>query len=178
MHLPCLARGLQQPSKPLLWRPAISIRRLIPGLLLGAALLDSPSLRAEPFTFHDLLEQSVTPLNGNANLAAKLYEGASGGSQLGTTVSPNSCKLTVTGECAQAAVSKKLEEHRLENRSSGPKVEVSGQVTGSRKDAWAEENRILVERTKSGDERGKFLHPEAHGQPVGKRVGIGDGGKG
>ena len=80
-------------------------------------------------------------------------------------------QLTVIGEFAQAVVSKKVEQNRFEIRTSSPKVEVSWQVTGIRQDAWAERNRIPVELDKSGDERGKFLHPEAHGQPADKRIG-------
>lgn len=80
-------------------------------------------------------------------------------------------QLTVIGEFAQAIVSKKVEQNRFEIRTSSPKVEVSWQVTGIRHDAWAERNRIPVELEKSGDERGKFLHPEAHSQPADKRIG-------
>ena len=80
-------------------------------------------------------------------------------------------QLTVIGEFAQAVVSKKVEQNRFEIRTSSPKVEVSWQVTGIRQDAWAERNRIPVELDKAGDERGKFLHPEAHGQPADKRIG-------
>jgi hypothetical protein len=42
-------------------------------------------------------------------------------------------------------------------------MEVSWQVTGIRKDAFAEANRIQVEIDKSVDEQGKYLHPEAYG---------------
>jgi hypothetical protein len=43
---------------------------------------------------------------------------------------------------------------------------VSWQVTGIRKDAWANANRIPVEVAKSGEERGRYLHPAAHGLPA------------
>jgi hypothetical protein len=80
-------------------------------------------------------------------------------------------QLTVIGTFAQAIVSKKVAQNRFEIRTNVPQVEVSWQVTGIRQDAWAERNRIPVELKKSGDERGKFLHPEAHGQPADKRIG-------
>lgn len=48
---------------------------------------------------------------------------------------------------------------------------VSWQVTGIRRDAWAEENRIPVEVAKTGDEAGRYLHPSAHGKP--ETAGIG-----
>ena len=51
-------------------------------------------------------------------------------------------------------------------RTSVPHIEVSWQVTGIRKDAWAEKNRIPNSVDKVGAEKGKFLHPEAFGKPV------------
>lgn len=44
-----------------------------------------------------------------------------------------------------------------------PGMRVSWQVTGVRNDAWARTNRIPVEMIKEGDERGRYLHPEAFG---------------
>ena len=41
------------------------------------------------------------------------------------------------------------------------------EVTGVRKDAWAEANRIRVEETKSRAERGRYLHPELFGKNAG-----------
>lgn len=50
-------------------------------------------------------------------------------------------------------------------RTSRPNLEVSWQVTGIRQDAWARANRIPTEVDKPAAERGKYLHPEAHGKP-------------
>ena len=74
-------------------------------------------------------------------------------------------QLTVIGEFAQAVVSKKVDGNRFEIRTSRPKVEVSWQVTGIRRDAWAEPNRIQVEEDKPEAERGTYLAPDAWGQP-------------
>jgi hypothetical protein len=49
-------------------------------------------------------------------------------------------------------------------RTSGPGVEVSWQVTGVRKDAWAKANPFAVEEAKQGTEQGKYLAPEAFGK--------------
>jgi hypothetical protein len=49
-------------------------------------------------------------------------------------------------------------------------VEVSWQVTGVRKDAFAEQNRVVPEVEKSAAERGKYLHPEAFGKPDSKAI--------
>ena len=50
---------------------------------------------------------------------------------------------------------------RISGGTSG--MEVSWQVTGIRKDAFANANRIQVEMDKNADEKGKYLHPEAFG---------------
>ena len=49
-------------------------------------------------------------------------------------------------------------------------MKVSWQVTGIRKDAWAEAHRIPVEQDKPEKERGSYLHPELFGQPEEKGV--------
>ena len=74
-------------------------------------------------------------------------------------------QLTVVGQFAQAIVAEKVRGNRFTIQTSAPGVEVSWQVTGIRKDAWANKNRILVEEQKSNLERGHYLHPEAFQQP-------------
>jgi hypothetical protein len=49
-------------------------------------------------------------------------------------------------------------------------MEVSWQLTGVRKDAFAETHRIQVEEMKPIAERGSYLHPEAFGKSAGKDV--------
>lgn len=43
-----------------------------------------------------------------------------------------------------------------------PGMHVSWQVTGVRKDAWANAHRIQVEEEKASEERGRYLHPELY----------------
>jgi hypothetical protein len=51
-----------------------------------------------------------------------------------------------------------------------PRLEVSWQLTGIRRDAWAVAHRIAVEFDKPVDQRGLYLHPIEHGQPETKGV--------
>ena len=44
-------------------------------------------------------------------------------------------------------------------------MEVSWQVTGIRKDPWANAHRVQVEEDKPAKERGYYLHPDVYGQP-------------
>ena len=63
--------------------------------------------------------------------------------------------LYIAGEISQ-------NNFKISGGESGMKV--SWQVTGIRKDKYAETNRIRVEEIKSGDERGKYLHPKVYGK--------------
>ena len=54
-------------------------------------------------------------------------------------------------------------------RTDVGRVKVCWQVTGVRKDAWAQANRMEVEEKKPETERGKYLHPELFGK---KAVGV------
>lgn len=70
------------------------------------------------------------------------------------------------GTFAQVKVVRGVENNRFRIRSSAPGVRVSWQVTGIRRDAFAEANRVRVEVPKSDTERGRYVHPEAFGLPA------------
>jgi hypothetical protein len=80
-------------------------------------------------------------------------------------------QLTVLGQFAQAIVASEVQQNRFTIKTDRPTVRVCWQVTGVRKDAFAEQHRIVPEEPKAGAEQGKYLHPELHGQP--KTAGIG-----
>jgi hypothetical protein len=75
-------------------------------------------------------------------------------------------QLTVLGTFAQAIVAKEIAGNRFTIRTSEPNVRVSWQVTGIRRDAYANAHRIRVEELKPQAERGTYLHPEAFGRPA------------
>ena len=72
-------------------------------------------------------------------------------------------QLTAIGTFAQAIVYRKIANNRFVIKTDKPNVEVSWQVTGIRKDPYAEKNRVVPEVAKTGDQRGKYLYPEAYG---------------
>uniref|UniRef100_A0A7V2ZMJ2 Uncharacterized protein n=1 Tax=Ignavibacterium album TaxID=591197 RepID=A0A7V2ZMJ2_9BACT len=74
-------------------------------------------------------------------------------------------QLTVIGDFAQAIIAQEIQNNQFSIRTDKPNVKVSWQVTGIRKDPFAEKNRIPVEEYKQGDDVGKYLYPEAYGQP-------------
>ncbi|HET6807973.1 MAG TPA: hypothetical protein VFH28_02845 [Nitrososphaera sp.] len=49
-------------------------------------------------------------------------------------------------------------------------MKVSWQVTGIRKDPWANAHRISVEEDKPANERGNYIYPELYGQPKEKGI--------
>ncbi len=81
-------------------------------------------------------------------------------------------QLTVIGQFAQAIVAEKIKNNRFKIRTSLPGVEVSWQVTGVRQDPFANANRIKIEEDKPLEERGKYLHAEAYGQPTEKSLSV------
>jgi hypothetical protein len=79
-------------------------------------------------------------------------------------------QLTVIGQFAQAIVSHKISNHQFQIKTNAPNVEVSWQVTAVRQDAYARAHPLITEVAKTGDERGRYLHPVEHGVP--KSLGI------
>lgn len=74
-------------------------------------------------------------------------------------------QLTCLGVFAQAIIAEKIKNNRFKIKTSLPNVEVSWQVTGTRQDAWANQNRLPVEEAKPEGERGFYQNPTAFGQP-------------
>lgn len=70
-------------------------------------------------------------------------------------------QLTAMGQFAQAIVSEEISNNKFSIKTDKPNVKISWQVTGIRKDAYAEKNRIVPEVEKSKEEKGKYLYPEA-----------------
>lgn len=71
-------------------------------------------------------------------------------------------QLTVIGQFAQAIVLEKIKGNQFKVKTDKPRVEVSWQVTGVRKDKFAEQNRIQTEVEKPKNERGNYLYPELY----------------
>jgi uncharacterized protein YjbI with pentapeptide repeats len=70
-------------------------------------------------------------------------------------------QLTVIGVFAQAIIKEELIGNTFSIQSDKPNIKVSWLITGIRHDPFANQNRIEVEVDKVGEERGKYLHPEA-----------------
>lgn len=67
-------------------------------------------------------------------------------------------QLTVIGTFAQAIVAEEISGNTFKIKTDKPGVKVSWQVTGIRRDRFAEENRPAVEQKKTGAEKNKCLY--------------------
>ena len=69
-------------------------------------------------------------------------------------------------------VSDEVRGNRFAIAGGTPNARVSWQVTGIRHDAYARRHPIPVEEEKTGDERGRYLVPEAYGLPEDQAIGL------
>ena len=79
-------------------------------------------------------------------------------------------QLTPIGQFAQVIVSDEIANNSFKIKSSIPNVKVCWLVTGIRRDAYAEANRVVVEVDKKGEEKGTYIHPELFGKD--KTMGV------
>lgn len=80
-------------------------------------------------------------------------------------------QLTVIGDFAQAIILEKVSGNKFKIKTDKPSIEVSWQVTGVRKDPFANKNRVVPEVEKEAEHKGKYIHPEAYGQPIERGIG-------
>jgi hypothetical protein len=75
--------------------------------------------------------------------------------------------LTPVGKPApNLHVAQEISSNRFYIAGGKPDMKVSWQVTGIRKDAWAQAHRLIVEEAKPESERGYYQHPEVYSQPM------------
>jgi hypothetical protein len=79
-------------------------------------------------------------------------------------------QLTVIGQFAQAIVASKIQNHQFTIRTNAPNVEVSWQVTGVRRDAYAKAHPLVVEAEKEVRLKGFYIHPELYGAPAERQI--------
>ncbi len=88
-------------------------------------------------------------------------------------------QLTAIGQFAQAIVATEIQDNRFTLKTDKPNVKVSWQVTGIRRDPYANDHRIQVEVEKTPGERGRYLYPPGYdplasassASPVGSTTG-------
>jgi hypothetical protein len=78
---------------------------------------------------------------------------------------------SIGGPAPDLHVKTELEGSQFTVAGANPNQKICWQVTGTRKDAWANAHRIEVEQDKPTKERGTYLFPKGFGQPEAKRLG-------
>jgi hypothetical protein len=73
-------------------------------------------------------------------------------------------QLTAIGAAMPDLHLASVDDDRFEVAGGAPGGRVGWQVTGVRRDAWAVANPVRLERAKRGKERGRYVHPAAHGK--------------
>lgn len=79
-------------------------------------------------------------------------------------------QLTCVGGFAPVFIRDEIANNRFTIAGGLPGMKVSWQVTGIRKDPFANAHRIPVEEEKRPEERGYYLHPDAYGKPTERGV--------
>jgi hypothetical protein len=79
-------------------------------------------------------------------------------------------QLTVIGSFAQAIIAEEIKSNLFVIKTDKPFVKVSWMVTGIRKDAFANSNRIQNEISKRDIEKGLYMHPTAFGLEENKQI--------
>ena len=133
----------------------------------GSFKIDHPLEPAEKYLYHSFVESPdmMNIYNGNV----LLDEGGEAWVTLPDWFEALNMEfryqLSCIGGFAPVYVAEEIADNRFKIAGGEAGTKVSWQVTGIRHDPYAEMNRIQVEVDKQGDERGKYLAPEAYGLP-------------
>ncbi len=138
----------------------------------GSFKIDHPLDPANKYLSHSFVESPdmMNVYNGNITTDARGYATVTLPDWFEALNRDFRYQLTVIGSFARVMVAEEVRDNAFVIRTQEPNVKVSWQVTGIRRDAWAESNRIPVEEPKPDAEVGSYLHPELHGQPAERRV--------
>jgi hypothetical protein len=79
-------------------------------------------------------------------------------------------QLTSLSGLQQLAVAKEIAHNRFTIQSQKPHARVAWQVTGIRRDPWANAHREPVEQRKPAGAQGKYLFPQLYGRPATARI--------
>lgn len=79
-------------------------------------------------------------------------------------------QLTCVGGSSAVYIAKEVSSNRFKIAGDIPKMKISWQLTGVRKDPWALSHPLVVEKAKATNEQGFYQHPQLYSQPVEKGI--------
>ena len=126
----------------------------------GSFKIDHPNDPKNKILYHSFVESPdmMNIYNGNATTDANGDAQITLPSYFDALNMEFRYQLTCIGSFAQAIVFKEIKGNSFSIKTDKPNIKVSWQVTGIRKDDYANDHRIKVEVEKKGAERGKLLY--------------------
>jgi len=133
----------------------------------GSFKIDHPLDPANKYLYHSFVESPdmMNVYNGNITLNANGEATVELPEWFEALNKDFRYQLTCIGGFAQVYIAQEVSGNKFKIAGGSPGLKVSWQVTGIRKDKFAEAHRIPVEEDKTGKERGKYLHPIENGMP-------------
>lgn len=128
----------------------------------GTFKIDHPLHPTEKYLYHSFVESPdmMNIYNGNIETDQEGYAEVALPSYFEALNMEFRYQLTSIGTFGQVIIKEEIENGRFMIQSETPKTKVSWQVTGIRKDNYAEANRVQVEVDKEPEAIGTYLHPE------------------
>ena len=130
----------------------------------GSFKIDHPLDPKNKYLYHSFVESPdmkniydgtvITDENGNANISLPDYFEALN--------RDFRYQLTSIGQPSQVWVTEEVNNNAFSIKTDKPNVKISWQVTGIRKDAYAEKHRIVPEVEKAEKEKGTYLYPDSY----------------
>jgi len=130
----------------------------------GSFQIDHPLDPENKYLFHSFVESPdmMNVYNGNVTLDAEGTAWVELPDWFEALNRDFRYQLTPLGDWSACWIAHEVEGNRFEIQG-GPHARISWQVTGIRKDPWAERHRIEVEVEKPANERGTYLHAREWG---------------
>ncbi len=139
----------------------------------GAFKIDHPLDPAHKYLQHSFVESPdmLNVYNGNVTTDVRGFATVQLPSYFQALNRDFRYQLTVIGRTfARAIVWEEIANNRFTLRTDEPDVQVSWQVTGVRRDAYANAHRIKVVVPKRGKENGTYLYPRLYGKEAGRSL--------
>jgi len=139
----------------------------------GSFKIDHPLDPANKYLYHSFVESPdmMNVYNGNVTLDADGEATVNMPDWFQALNKAFRYQLTAIGAPGpNLYIAEEISGNRFRIAGGSPGMKVSWQVTGIRKDAFANAHRIPVEQEKSGPERGKYLYPKELGMPESQSV--------
>lgn len=139
----------------------------------GTFKIDDPIDPANKYLYHSFVESPdmMNIYNGNITTDANGIAQVTMPAYFDALNKDFRYQLTSIGTFAQAIVKEEINGTRFTIQTSQPNVKVSWQVTGVRKDKFAEAHRVKVEVEKEPWNKGLYLHAQEFGLDKTKSIG-------